>query len=331
MNSKSRPLSKWFKTGILATVIAFCLLLTSAISTFANTVNISDQAGVLNKSQVRNEASSLPYEVDIFTVSNFSGNNSAFDQRARSKTNNNSIVIAINVVGSGGHLAIAGGRSVPLNSSQNQSAYNAFASDFRSNHDYTSATVAALRSLRNDLSNSGGILPVGGGRGGNAFGNSALCCIGILVLAGILFFVFIRRRRGGGGGGGFGGGLFNRRPPEPRYDPPYNQPYNQGPYPPNYGPNYPQQNQGMNPWAAGGLGAAAGGLIGYELGKQSGEREGDHGNWDNQGGNFGGGDNGGGSFGGGDFGGGDSGGGDFGGGDFGGGDFGGGNSGGGDF
>ena len=54
---------------------------------------------------------------------------------------------------------------------------------------------------------------------------------------------------------------------------PFQQPYNQG-YPPDYygqgyppgyyGPGYPQR-QGMNPWAAGGLGAAAGGLIGYEL------------------------------------------------------------------
>jgi hypothetical protein len=85
----------------------------------------------------------------------------------------------------------------------------------------------------------------------------------------------------------------------------------------------------MNPWAAGGLGAAAGGLIGYELGKEAGEREADQqnqgdGGWAGASGDFGG--NNGGDFGGGggDFGGGGSG--DFGGGG-GGGDFGGGSSG----
>jgi hypothetical protein len=39
-----------------------------------------------------------------------------------------------------------------------------------------------------------------------------------------------------------------------------------------YGPGYPQQT-GMSPWAAGGLGAVGGGLLGYELGRMAGEHE----------------------------------------------------------
>ena len=39
-----------------------------------------------------------------------------------------------------------------------------------------------------------------------------------------------------------------------------------------YGPGYPQQS-GMSPWAAGGLGAVGGGLLGYELGRMAGEHE----------------------------------------------------------
>src|SRR6266568_7170613 len=49
-------------------------------------------------------------------------------------------------------------------------------------------------------------------------------------------------------------------------------------------PIYPQQT-GMSPWAAGGLGAVGGGLLGYQLGQMAGEhdqqlQEGDAGNPD---------------------------------------------------
>ena len=41
---------------------------------------------------------------------------------------------------------------------------------------------------------------------------------------------------------------------------------------PMYGPGYPPQTS-MSPWAAGGLGAVGGGLLGYELGRMAGEHE----------------------------------------------------------
>src|SRR5258708_11161256 len=71
------------------------------------------------------------------------------------------------------------------------------------------------------------------------------CIFGIIVL-GICFAIFTAIRRGGARAGGMG----------------YRQPY---------GGNPP--GQGMNPWAAGGMGAAAGGFLGYELGKEAGEAE----------------------------------------------------------
>lgn len=330
--------------GLMATTIAFCLLLFATVTALANVVTINDGAGVLNASQVRSEASSLSYPISIYTIANYNGSNSQFDQTARQYIrSNNMIILAVNVRG---HVYTNGGQSVPLSSSQYTQAANAFVSDYRSNRSYTSAIIAAIRSMRDMLSNSsssnGGFFsnynPVGGGIGTGGF-----CCIGLLILGGLLLFARARRGRGnpgGGFGGGFfnrGGGMFNRR----YNNQPYNQPYVDNNYPPNYGPSYgpgyPQQGQGMNPLAAGGLGAVGGGLLGYELGRQQGEREarGDGGLY---GGNAGfGGDNSGGSAdfdpgNGGGFGG-DSGGGsaDFGGGgDFGGGsDFGGG--GGGDF
>jgi hypothetical protein len=316
--------------SMIASAAALCLLLAVTTSALAATVNISDQAGVLNQSQVQSVASSLPYPINIYTANNFQGTSSDFDQRTRSHlTNPNLIVIAIDTVHK--HLAIVGGSNVPLSSSQYNAAVQAFKNSFNGG-DYTGATVAAIRSLQNSL-NSAPVAPgnnpgsrntpaPGGGLFGG-LGTSTLCCIGLLVLAALALFAFFRRRRSGG--------LFGRNPAMAP-PPPYN-PYNQ-PYPPNYGPGYGPYNQGggIGPLGAGGLGAAAGGFLGYELGKEAGEREDrEQGGYqgDNSGGNFGGGDFGGGASGdfgggGGDFGGGA--GGDFGGG--GGGDFGGGGGGG---
>jgi hypothetical protein len=44
---------------------------------------------------------------------------------------------------------------------------------------------------------------------------------------------------------------------------------------PMYGYGYPQQT-GMSPWAAGGLGAIGGGLLGYQLGQMAGEHDQQH-------------------------------------------------------
>ncbi|GHO92443.1 hypothetical protein KSF_024910 [Reticulibacter mediterranei] len=312
--------------GLGALLVVVALMLATTVSAFAATVHIQDNARVLN-SQVQSEAQSLSYPVDIYTITNYTASSSQFDNAADSKINsNNLIVIAINTTPGHQHIRITGGKSVPLTSSDYSNAASTFASNFKS-QGYSGATIAAIGSLRNALnsrSNSGGGFP---GTGGATSGFGGLwCCVGLLVLLGILFFVF-RRRRGGGGGG-----FFNRRgtppPPPPPYNQPYGPQYGQPPYG-GYNQGYPpNQQQGMNPWAAGGLGAAAGGFLGYELGKNAGENE----NRGDQGGNFGGG----GDFGGGgsaDFGD-NSGGGDFGGGggsDFGGGGDSGGGGGGSDF
>ncbi|GAC1503530.1 MAG: hypothetical protein NVS2B12_14760 [Ktedonobacteraceae bacterium] len=348
--TSTHALYKRVSKGLVATCVALCLLLITSVTALANSVNIYDRGNILNASQVRNEASSLPKPIDIYTIPNFTGSNQAFVNNARQSVNNpDKIVMAIKP----GYMTVVGGKNVGLSNSQYTDSVNAFISSYNGNRNYTSATIAAIQSLRNNLS-SGGFLPaVGGGTG--IFGT--VCCIGLIVLVIIAVFAFVRRRnRGGGLFGGFRG-----NPNPPVYNQPYNSPYNQGAYPPNYQgqypPNYqgpyPPQQGGINPLAAGGLGAAAGGLLGYELGKNAGEREhereggyygGDQGgNYDvggGAGGSFGGGDGGGfggdqgggagGSFGGGDGGGfggggfgGDSGGGGFGGGDgggFGGGD-----------
>ena len=321
--------------GLIAALAALCLLLITSAVAFAASVNIYDKGNILNASQVRSAASSLPKPIDIYTVPNFSGSNQAFVSTAKQSVNSpDKIVIAIEPH----YVAVVRGKNVNLSDSQCQDAVNAFISDYNQNKNYTSATVAAIGSLRSNLSGGGFVPSVGGGSG--LFGT--VCCIGLIALVAIAAFALIRRRRGGGFAG-FGG--FGRNPNPPVYNNPYNQGYPQnyqGGYPPNYQGPYPPQQGGIGPLGAGGLGAAAGGLIGYELGRNAGEREGDRDNngdygggagggfGGNDGGNFGGGDYGGGA--GGSFGGGDSGGGGFGGGDGGaGGGFGGGDSGGGGF
>ncbi|HLQ28308.1 MAG TPA: hypothetical protein VK140_03615 [Ktedonobacteraceae bacterium] len=313
-----QPLVHRLRKGLLATAIAFCLLLVTTVGALAGTVTISDPARVLNQSQVVSEGSNLPYSLNIYITKIFTGTTSDFDQTTRSKiTNANLIVIAIDTTKH--HLAIVGGTNVPLSNSQYNDAVQAFKNNFNG-RDYTGATIAAIHSLRSSLGASGN--NTGTSSGGGLFSGllTTLLCVGliVLVIVGVLFF--LGRRMFGFGRRMSGGAM--------PYQQPYQQPYNQG-YPPNYGgPGY-NQGQGMNPLVAGGLGAAAGGLIGYELGKEQGEdqgRDSDQGQGQGGGGDFGGGASGDfGGGGGGDFGGGA--GGDFGGG--GGGDFGGG--GGGDF
>jgi hypothetical protein len=320
----SRPLARKLWPILLASIITIGLLSMVTTNVFAGAVNVYDFAGVLNKSQVSNEASSLSYAMDIYTTNTFNGSQQQFASETDGKINqSNKVVMAIDVRN---HYVYLDGKGVSLSRSQYQDAANAFSSSYRSNQDYTDATIAAIDELRGNA-NSGNTGFNGYAPGGNSFGTSTLCCIGLLVLAGLAVFgVFRSRRRGAG--------FFNRGPVAPPYDP-----YNQGPYPPNYGPGY---NQGVNPWAAGGIGAAGGGLLGYELGKEQGEREerdrdgfdqggyfgGDNGG---AGANFGGDNNGGGGGAGADFGGGNNGGGDWGGGgsDNGGGGGGGGDNGGG--
>ncbi len=294
--------SRRLRMGLLATVAALCLVFVTAIGALADTVHVYDRANVLNVSQVQSEAANLSDPMDIYTTNTFTGTKAAFDQRTRNLASANSrlIVMAIDTVHK--HLYIDGGSSVPLTRSQYDAAVNAFISSFNGDSNYTNATIAAIHSLRGSLSSGGGFFS---GLFSNTLGT--LCCIGLIILVvGGLIFAVTRRRRFVGSQAGI------------PYQAPYQQPYQQG-YPPNYyGP--PAAGGGINPWVAGGLGAAGGGLIGYELGKAEGEREANQQDQGYGGGDFGGGGGGGdfGSGGGGDSGGG--GGGDFGGGD--GGDFG---------
>jgi hypothetical protein len=112
-------------------------------------VTIYDQAGVLDQESVRNQATTVGYPVNTYTVNNFVGTNADFDQEARGHvTNARLIVIAIDTLHH--HLTIVGGSKVLLSDSQYNDAINAFRNSYSSGG-YTGATIAAINSLKGSL------------------------------------------------------------------------------------------------------------------------------------------------------------------------------------
>ncbi len=292
-------------------LFVFLSLLTLSACGGVNSVGIYDNARVLNASQVKNAASKLPNNVDIYTVNDFSGTQADFQRATSAKLRGdpNRIVMAIDTKNH--YTYVARGTKVPLSGAGISQAVSSFSSNYN-NGDYTGATVAALGSMNSVLTT----------HRGPSFSPVLFACLPLLLVGFLLFMMKARRPGSYGFPRGFGA---QRGPYQPPLQP--GGPYDQGGYgsygQQGYGP--PQQRGGMNPWAAGGLGAAAGGLAGYELGKMQGEQRDEGGGFGQDGGdNSGGGGNfgGGGGFGGDNSGGGGnfgSGGADYGNNDFGGG------------
>jgi hypothetical protein len=307
---------------MLAVPVAAAAALLLAGPASASTVDIVDEAHVLDATAVQNEAATLPVPITIWTTTQDAANKSTFDNDVRAKvTSAFPVVLGINTQAK--HETLQIGRQAGLSQSAaisaEQSANSAFDSTMRSQNNYTAAVQAALTNLNGSLRARGGTR--NGAAPSNSGSNSSVgtfIVFGVIVIVVILAVALIRRlfrptRRVGPrvmGGPPMGG---------------FNQGY--GP-PPGYGPGYgPGYRQGMSPGAAAGLGAVGGGLVGYELGKMAGENEqfrqdemregyggydnqnygggGDQGNWVvGQDSDFGGGGDTGGGFGGGDSGGG---------------------------
>jgi hypothetical protein len=258
--------------GVLASVaVALAAVLLVAGPAAAAAVSIHDDSHVLDVTRVQNEAATLPDPVAVYTTTKFADDKAAFDRETQAKvTAPTVIVVATNTQSH--HLAIRTGPKSRVTQQAAAAATQAFVNTYRGSSDYTAATIAALGSMRNAIGHSGT------GQGGAAKPNAThssggsliggLICLLLVVLvvaAVIVVIVRIARRR--------------RQPqlafgPPAGYDPAggYGQP-GYGP-PPGYGPGYGQPGRsGVNPWVAGGVGAAAGGLLGYELGRMEGEHE----------------------------------------------------------
>jgi hypothetical protein len=161
---------------------------------YANSVIIKDQAHVLDTAQVSAEASHLSDAISIYTTNTFTGDQNNLDVDAQGYiTSDDMIVIEIDTTQH--HLSIQSGSTSKLNDDQADEAVGAFKDAFN-NGSYTAATIAAINSLQNALTEK------------NNKGNATLIgfvtlIIGIVFLGVVIFvFIIMRRRRGGPPRGG---------------------------------------------------------------------------------------------------------------------------------
>lgn len=238
-------------------VAALVAVLALAAPAWASTVQIQDDAHVLNATVVQNEAATLPVGVYIWTTTQDAASKSTFDTDVRNKVDASfPVVIGINTQSRHESIQIGSQARVPQNTAlmAESTASSAFVASMHSSPDYTTAVSAALVKLRTGLAgaNRGRF----SGQRAPAHSSGGIFLVIILLIGAIVVAVIVlgRRRRSG-----------SRTGPSPMGSgPPPMGPYD------GYGPPY---RSGMNPGAAGAIGAVGGGLLGYELGKMQGEQQ----------------------------------------------------------
>ena len=241
---------------------ALVAVLVAATPAWAGTVQIQDDAHVLNATVVQNDAATLPVGVYIWATTQDAASKSTFDTDVRNKVSTTfPIVLGINTQSRHETIQIGSQAGISQNAARaaESNANSAFVATMHNSRDYTSAVTAALDNLRTSLSAAH--------RGRAPAQRVATRSVGIgllpiiLVLGAIVAVVVLfRRRTRSGFGGSMRGSMAGGPPPS-------------GPYP-DYGPSYgPPYRSGMSPGAAGAIGAVGGGLLGYELGKMQGEEQ----------------------------------------------------------
>ena len=254
-----------FMLAVPAAAAAVLLLVAPAS---ASTVDIQDDANVLNATTVQNEAATLPVPIQIWTTTQDAANKSTFGNDVRAKvTSAFPVVLGINTQAHHETLQIGSAAGLSQNAAiaAEQSANSAFDNTMKSANNYTTAVTSALTSLNSSLAARGNGSGSRAASGTNKSPVGAFVTFGLIVVVLIIIIAALRR-------------LF--RPARRMRDrvmggPPMGG-FNQAGYgpPPGYGPGYgPGYNQGMSPGVAGGIGAVGGGLVGYELGKMAGENQ----------------------------------------------------------
>jgi hypothetical protein len=130
-------------------------VLLPAVPAWADVVNIYDSAHVLDATRVQNAAATLPEPVSIYTTTKDAEDNAAFDRETQSHvTASKIIVIAVNTQSH--HLAIRTGPQSRVAQNDALAATQAFVTNFKNTSDYTTATLAALDSMRVAIQRAGG-------------------------------------------------------------------------------------------------------------------------------------------------------------------------------
>ena len=247
-------------------IAALAALLIMAAPAWAGTVQIQDDAHVLNATMVQNNAAALPVGVYVWTTTQDAASKSAFDTDVRNKVNATfPVVLGINTqsrhesiqIGSQAGLSRDAAIAVEANAS------SAFVSAMQSSHDYTAAVTAALERLRTGLAGAHRGQAPARTVAPHSSGGGGLLLILVLIGAIVIVAVLVARRRRSGS---------RMRPPSMLSGSPPGEP-SPGAYP-DYGPQGPPPpRSGMGAGAAGAIGAVGGGLLGYELGKMQGENQ----------------------------------------------------------
>jgi hypothetical protein len=244
-------------------IAALAAVLVMAAPAWASTVQIQDDAHVLNATVVQNDAATLPVGVYIWATTQDAASKSTFDTDVRNKVNATfPIVIGINTQSRHESIQIGSRAGLSRNAAVavESSASRAFlAAIQRSHDDYTTAVTAALDNLRTGLAEanrgraSAQRVPAHSSGSGGGF-LLIMLVIGAIVVVAIL----ARRRRRSGPGMGAPSMFAGPQPSQPMASyPGYGSPY----------------RSGMGPGAAGAIGAVGGGLLGYEVGKMQGEEQ----------------------------------------------------------
>jgi hypothetical protein len=238
-------------------------------------VHIQDDANVLSaadQQQITAAAQSAPFAVTVWTNSTYSTKDD-FYNAVRGMVGTDTVVLGVDPVHKWSHIsakADTGLTAAQVDQAASQAnaqfGNGAWAAGFTSA--LTNLAAAAPAGGQTSGNTAPAQQPAPASDGGGGFGWLA-CLIPIVLI--VLAFFFLRNRFGG-----------NRAVAPVAQNQPYYPPQQggyppqQGGYPPQQGGYYPpQQRSGIGGnIASGGLGALAGGAIGYELGRHAGENEG---------------------------------------------------------
>jgi hypothetical protein len=196
----TRPVRGWLR--LTASLAALVAVLAVAAPAWAGTVQIQDDAHVLNTTTVQHDAATLPVGIYIWTTTQDAASKPTFDTNVGRKISATfPVVIGINTQAR--HESIQLGPRARLSHSAAisaaSSANKAFVATMRTSNDYTAAVTSALKSLRTSFaaadrdrgvtrstpaqSSGWGIFPI------------VLLVIGVIVVVFVVVAILIGRRR----------------------------------------------------------------------------------------------------------------------------------------
>jgi hypothetical protein len=196
----SKQVPRWLR--MTAPLVALVALLTVAAPAWAGTVQIQDDARVLNATTVQNDAATLPVGVYIWTTTQDAASKPTFDTDVRNKISATfPVVIGINTQARHESIQIGprAGLSQSAAISAASTANKAFVGTMRTSNDYTAAVTSALESLRTSLAAAdrerGVARPAPAQSSGWGIVPIVLLVIGVIVVVVLVVAILIGRRR----------------------------------------------------------------------------------------------------------------------------------------